>query len=78
MNCMHVAGIFPEQSLPKHMWIAISALLSKNLIFFHYLYLSEKAKSVTELRWIYNLRFIYTDDQDDKKESENSYPLSKK
>ena len=50
MNCMHVPGIFPEQSLPKHMWIAISALLSKNLIFFHYLYLSEKAKSVTELR----------------------------
>ena len=77
MNCMHVAGIFPEQSLPKHMWIAISALLSKNLIFFHYLYLSEKAKSVTELR-SYDLRFIYTDDQDNKKESENSSPLTKK
>ena len=75
---MHVAGIFPEQPLPKHMWIAISALLSKNLLFFfNYLYLSEKAKSVTELR-SYNLRFIYTDDQDNKKESENSSPLTKK
>ena len=41
---MHVPGIFPEQSLPKHMWIAISALLSKNLIFFHYLFFPKKQR----------------------------------
>ena len=37
---MHVAGIFPEQPLPKHMWIAISALHSKNLLFFFSLFIS--------------------------------------
>ena len=57
---MHVAGIFPEQPLPKHMWIAISALLSKNLLFFFIIYIFPKKQRVSQNLGEYITRDLFT------------------